>query len=355
MKYATAEHPRTDRDLPTANAFNVAERRRGMGVCRSISMVVAMLIALMTSLLAADESTVKPASKVDKKTGQVADSTPPATGADEKKPAIDPQSAAKKAAAVPGREAGSESTANPPQQAKTAPAEDSSASKPRSALKLRKKGSPEANEPKQSRPRPSSEDKQPPAEATRPIPKPDGANPERSDLDKQLLEELGADMPPAEEEETDPLMRAGKRMRAAEEKLARLEATDETVTLQQKAIEDIEELLKQARNPQQKPKSKKSQKNKNQQQQQQNAEQQRMMSRVVEKQSTREAQGVGRAQPVRPETNRPPETKDVWGHLGDALRDEMSQYAKESFLPKYREMLEKYYTTIAEQSRKRGE
>ncbi len=47
----------------------------------------------------------------------------------------------------------------------------------------------------------------------------------------------------------------------------------------------------------------------------------------------------------------PPEdaaTKQVWGHLPDRLRQEMSQYYKEQFMPKYNDMLRQYYNRLAE-------
>lgn len=47
--------------------------------------------------------------------------------------------------------------------------------------------------------------------------------------------------------------------------------------------------------------------------------------------------------------------KDVWGHLPEALRQEMSQYTREQFMAKYNELLKQYYATIAEKGRKQPE
>ncbi len=55
------------------------------------------------------------------------------------------------------------------------------------------------------------------------------------------------------------------------------------------------------------------------------------------------------------ETPEVKENKNVWGHLSESMREEMAQYAKEGFLPKYREMLEKYYTSIANKSQKKSD
>ena len=41
-------------------------------------------------------------------------------------------------------------------------------------------------------------------------------------------------------------------------------------------------------------------------------------------------------------------TKQVWGHLPDRLRQEMNQYYKEQFMPKYNDMLRQYYSRLAE-------
>jgi len=44
-------------------------------------------------------------------------------------------------------------------------------------------------------------------------------------------------------------------------------------------------------------------------------------------------------------------TKQVWGHLPDRLRQEMNQYYKEQFMPKYNDMLRQYYGRLAERDK----
>src|SRR5262249_32979279 len=44
--------------------------------------------------------------------------------------------------------------------------------------------------------------------------------------------------------------------------------------------------------------------------------------------------------------------KDVWGHLPETLRQEMNQYAREQFMPKYGDLLKQYYATSAEKGRR---
>jgi hypothetical protein len=47
--------------------------------------------------------------------------------------------------------------------------------------------------------------------------------------------------------------------------------------------------------------------------------------------------------------------RDFWGELPATGRQEMDAYQKESYLPKYRELLKQYYSTIAEKARKSTE
>lgn len=44
-------------------------------------------------------------------------------------------------------------------------------------------------------------------------------------------------------------------------------------------------------------------------------------------------------------------TKHVWGHLPERLRQQMSQYYKEQFMPKYSDMLRQYYASLAEREK----
>jgi hypothetical protein len=45
-------------------------------------------------------------------------------------------------------------------------------------------------------------------------------------------------------------------------------------------------------------------------------------------------------------------TKEVWGHLPDKLRQQVSQYYKEQFMPKYADLLKQYYSSLASQNPK---
>jgi hypothetical protein len=47
--------------------------------------------------------------------------------------------------------------------------------------------------------------------------------------------------------------------------------------------------------------------------------------------------------------------KDVWGHLPERLRQEMDLYYREQFMPRYSELLRRYYASLAEQRKKGSE
>jgi Ca-activated chloride channel family protein len=48
--------------------------------------------------------------------------------------------------------------------------------------------------------------------------------------------------------------------------------------------------------------------------------------------------------------------KDIWGHLPEALRAEMNAYSNpQPFIPKYDDLVKKYYRNIAEQGRRKGD
>ena len=47
--------------------------------------------------------------------------------------------------------------------------------------------------------------------------------------------------------------------------------------------------------------------------------------------------------------------KEVWGHLPDKLRQQVTQYYREQFMPKYSELLKQYYSSLANTPQKPGE
>ena len=48
--------------------------------------------------------------------------------------------------------------------------------------------------------------------------------------------------------------------------------------------------------------------------------------------------------------------KSVWGHLPETLRAEMNAYSTtKGFMPEYEALISRYYSTIAEQGRRKGD
>ena len=62
---------------------------------------------------------------------------------------------------------------------------------------------------------------------------------------------------------------------------------------------------------------------------------------------------MGPAKPALPITD--DVVKDVWGHLPDQLRKQVTQYYREEFMPRYSELLKQYYSSLAEKNAKPGE
>ena len=46
-----------------------------------------------------------------------------------------------------------------------------------------------------------------------------------------------------------------------------------------------------------------------------------------------------------------PIAKEVWGHLPEKARQEVSQYYREQYLLRYNDLLKQYYTALAERER----
>jgi hypothetical protein len=214
----------------------------------------------------------------------------------------------------------------------------------------------------------------PPAEPGRNIPGPPTEPKTKEDpLDTKLLDELGGGLTkPADEDEKDPLLRANERMRKVEEKLAAADGNVETVDLQTKIVKDLDELLEAAQNQnnnqnksKKNSKSRKMQKvvqrNETERERQQRMERERQqaeanqknMAKGEAKKANDNRDQVGGPAGSRQELGEGRKKKDVWGHLSESMRQEMEQYAREGFLPRYRDLLEKYYTSIASRAKRK--
>jgi hypothetical protein len=66
--------------------------------------------------------------------------------------------------------------------------------------------------------------------------------------------------------------------------------------------------------------------------------------------------GGGSQSPPGPKDRNADLYKDVWGHLPESLRAEMNAYSNpQPFMPRYDDLIKKYYRTIAEQGRRKGD
>lgn len=207
------------------------------------------------------------------------------------------------------------------------------------------------------------------AQADAPKPKP------KAGLTERILEGLSGEGKIQAGNPLDPIV---ERMRSAQQKLQKSETDKETRELQSRIVKDLDELIEKLKN--QKPPPSKSNSNsnpppppmgendpnmpprgspqpkpQNSQKQQGGAEQKSQPSETGKspeksRQSTNQSQG----QPRSPEEEaaRQRLAKDVWGHLPPALRQQLLNVYSEKFLPKYDDMVRKYYEALAEQNRK---
>lgn len=199
-----------------------------------------------------------------------------------------------------------------------------------------------------------------PAVERRNIPQPEPAK-KKSELDEKLLNELGRALESGQPDDADPLLRAQRRMRNVEEELAKADATTRTIDTQKRIVADLDELLERAANQNNRKQQKQSKSKKKQSQQDMAQQQQQGGSKKNEgnqrneqaaKDAARRA-GAGRNSSEQRGTGR--EAKDIWGHLSALDHQEMMQYAREHYLPKYERLIEQYYTTIATKSRGKSE
>jgi hypothetical protein len=238
---------------------------------------------------------------------------------------------------------------------------------------LKKKGKPEGEAPAP----PTGEEKKPDA-----LPK-DGA----------------AKEPPAaepEESEEEVLQRVSKNLRTAEERLANQELGDATSQVQDDVIKDLDALIERSERPPQgeasngdssdsssgakgstgapkssgksgrTAKSGSSGKSGSQTTAKNGGESPRGgekpdagSSAGGQEPSTGDAAhqgGGGGTGETGPKDKNPDLYKDVWGHLPETLRAEMNAYANtKGFMPEYETLISKYYSTIAEQGRRKGD
>ncbi len=219
----------------------------------------------------------------------------------------------------------------------------------------------------------------------KPKPKSD-ALPGKADPKDELKTE---DPDELEREVQETINRLSKNFRTVETKLQKKDPGAGTQSVQKDILKDLDELIDQTQK--QEEQMQKEQKEQNQQQQQgqkksgqskrqrmmqaqrnrqqrnrtarrqQRPGQQNQLSRRQQGQMQDQPQGDGNPMGEKDAAKRAfsPKVadlyKDIWGHLPETLRQEMTQYTREQFMPKYNELLKQYYATIAEKGRKQGD
>ncbi len=152
---------------------------------------------------------------------------------------------------------------------------------------------------------------------------------------------------------SNPLYRAGLRMRAVEQRLGARQMGEATARLQAEVVADLDTLLEQARR-RSPPSSTSSGKPKPGSQRQQ-------VDQPLSGPAQPSAQPGGTPGDARDSTagvrNQAPETPEVapvedlmkvlWGHLPERVREQMLQGPGEQFLPKYQTLLEEYFRNLA--------
>ena len=160
-------------------------------------------------------------------------------------------------------------------------------------------------------------------------------------LDEKLQDDLaaGEDLGAAPE---NPLENIGRQMRAASERIAQSDTSEETQATQGNVVKELEKLIEQAKK--------------------QGASGNKSASG---KGTGKAGAGDGQAQPGNPqestdrvgkantEPTQKTEVKDllrrIWGHLPEKQRDEMQNAFSDQFLPKYEKLIEEYFQRLAEE------
>lgn len=180
-------------------------------------------------------------------------------------------------------------------------------------------------------------------------PRPD--QPPVSDLDRQLLDELGQGAPGASTEESNPLAQIADRMRVVQRQIEKKNTSTQTQLLQREIVDDLSTLIEQL-----------------QKQCQQCSGGNAKPSSSASSKPGKPGAGSGGAgepsnKPASESTDRLGDEKsdeeqlsemknmlkELWGHLPAKVREQMQSGAVERFLPKYETLIEAYYKRLAEE------
>lgn len=211
----------------------------------------------------------------------------------------------------------------------------------------------------------------------------------KEDLTDQLLEGLGL------KEEAgaagNPLDAIVERMRDVQQRLQKTETDKQTRELQTQIVKDLDDLIEKLKNqkppppnpnqnqpppppngensPETPPRGGAQPKPQNSQKQRGGSEEKKQSAEQNQQQARKSQQGSAeekseskksrnsdnqqrQTRSAEEEAARQRMAKDVWGHLPAALRQELLNVYSEKYLPKYDEMVRKYYEALAEQNRR---
>jgi len=290
-------------------------------------------------------------------------------------------------------------------------ARDDEAEKPKGdnpddAPRLKRKKRPDAPPPVQEEKDKAEKDKEKAEKDREKVEKDKGAR-DKKDKEKKAKDKeddfVPEDGPPGEEreDEQDVLKRVRDNMQGVEDKLGNKEIGDPTQQQQRDIIKDLDDLINRSQQQengggggganqqqnqdqdqdqqnqkggqQQKQKAGQKQGKQGQQQQQraqrqprqqQQRQQQQMAKNDRKEQDKKKEDGGGQdggmgkkgdGETGGPKNDDKP-LREVWGHLPESLRAEMNAYSNpKPFMPRYDDLIKKYYRTIAEQGRKKGD
>lgn len=180
---------------------------------------------------------------------------------------------------------------------------------------------------------------------------PDGSSASTSELDDELLRQLG-EGEDVGEETLDPLLVISRRMRAVEDLIEGRNTSQPTQRLQRQIVEDldllIEQVKKQCCDGQGEGDGKKKPSGKPGSGTKAGTGENKGKSRPAKDSTAR----TGKDADTLTEMERMKQMlKEVWGHLPPKIREQMQAGRPEEFLPKYERLIEDYYKRLAEEKR----
>ena len=190
-------------------------------------------------------------------------------------------------------------------------------------------------------------------------------------LEEDLFKRLLGDEPQELATDENPLDSAIKGMLDAEKRIGNRNIGEETQNIQKKVVDDLQKLIDLANQRQQQQSQRRQQNRERQRNRQQNGsrqqgpqQQQKQSSpfqQNVSGQQNRKQPGDSGAGARVGKTNslellrQRRMLEEVWGHLPPALRERMQNVISEKYLPKYDDMIRRYFKSLAqdETSRRR--